>query len=168
MRLPTFAAGILTLAACGGGKMLLPELGADLTRFGGCGDVILYAVDAYDRVLVTFQAQGFVEEARASEKDEVEVVLDLSATAASARIDYGTRVSSTVCNDVIVPPGPSVDRVWTATAGTATLRVRPASSSVGAFADLRLESVVFSSDGAEDITLEELTWADVFVGWYPG
>lgn len=168
MRLIGFACGSLILAACGGGGPLLPELGTDLTRFGGCGDVIMYAVDEQDRAMVTFQAQGLVEEARASEEDEVEVVLDLSTTAGTAQIEYGARVSSTVCNDVIVPPGPRVDRVWTATAGSATLRIRPVSGSEGAFADLVLESVVFSSDGAEDITLEEVTWTDVFVGWYPG
>lgn len=57
---------------------------------------------------------------------------------------------------------------WTATAGSATLHVRPVSGLPGAFADLVLESVVLLSDGAEDITLEEVRWADVFVGWYPG
>lgn len=160
--------GTLFVAACGGGNLLLPDLGADLTRFGGCGDVIMYAVDEPDRVLVTFQAQGFVEGARASQENEVEVVLDLSTAAATAQLEYGERVSSTVCNDVIVPPGPRVERAWTATSGTATLQIRPVSGSEGAFVDLALESVVFSSDGAEDITLEEVTWADVFVGWYPG
>lgn len=168
MRLPGFAAGTLILAACGGGNLLLPELGADLTRFGGCGDVVLYATDEHDRVMVTFQAQGVVESARNAQEPETEVVLDLSTAAADVRIEHGERVGSTVCNDVIMPPGPRVDRVWTATAGSATLRLRPVSGSGGAFADLVLEGVVFSSDGAEDITLEELTWANVFVGWYPG
>lgn len=158
----------LIFAACGGGGPLLPELGANLTLFGGCGDVVFYAVDEHDRVVVTFQAQGLVEEARTSEEDEVEVVLDLSTTAATAQVEQGERVSSTVCNDIIVPPGPRVDRAWTATGGSATLRIRPVSGSERAFADLVLESVVFSSDGAEDITLEEVTWTNVFVGWYPG
>lgn len=168
MRLIGFATGTLILAACGGGNLLLPELGADLTRFGGCGDVIMYAVDDHDRVLVTFQTQGLVEEARASGEEEAEFVLDLSTASATARLDYGERVSSTVCDDAIVPPGPSVDRVWIATEGSATLRIRPVSDSEGAFADLVLGNVVFSSDGAEDITLEEVTWTNVFVGWYPG
>lgn len=168
MRLIAFPTTPLLLAACGGGGPLLPELGADLTHFGGCGDVIMYAVDEQDRAMVTFQAQGLVEEARASEEDEVEVVLDLSTAVATAEIEQGEGVSSTVCNDVIVPPGPRVDRVWTATAGSATLHIRPVSGSEGAFADLVLEGVVFSSDGAEDILVEEVVWTDVFVGWYPG
>ncbi len=168
MRLIGFATGALILAACGGGNLLLPELGADLTRFGGCGDVFMYAADEHDRVMVTFQAQGLIEEARASGEDEVDVVLDLSTSAATVRLDHGERVSSNACNDVLVSPGPRVDLVWTATAGSATLQIRPVSGSEAAFADLVLEGVVLSSDDADDITLEEVTWTDVFVGWYPG
>lgn len=167
MRLIGFTLGALTLAGCGGGNLLLPELGADLTQFGGCGDVFFYAVDQHDRVMVTFQTSGLVEAARASE-EQTEFVLDLSTSAAEVRIEYGERVSATACNDAIVPPGPRIDRSWTASSGTATLRIRPESGSEGAFADLVLEGVVFSSDGADDITLEAVEWTDVFVGWYPG
>ena len=155
-----------TASACGTGP-LGPGFTNDLTRFGGCGDVVFYAVDAADEVMVTFRAEGLVAAAREAD-EETTTVIDLPSERVELVIEQGSRVSDATCDDVIENRGPDVHRTWVATSGTATVRIRPLDEFTGGRGDLLLENVVFTSSGGDEILVEELEWVDASVGWYPG
>lgn len=167
MRALVVIAPLLTVVACSGSDPLGPNFESRLIDRGGCADVIFYAVDAGDEVMVSFVLHGAVSEARAAGQETL-TILDLPETSAEVVLEQGTRVSDAMCDDVIEGSGPQIQRRWTATAGTATLRVRPAPDDAGARADLLLEDVVFESDGGAAVSLERLEWEDVRVGWFPG
>jgi hypothetical protein len=158
---------LLLLASAGcGSSPLSPRLARDLTHFGGCGDVIFFAVDDDDEVLVTFRADGLVAAARAAGV-ETTTVIELPSDEVELVIEAGSRISDATCDDVIENGGPRVLRSWTAASGTATVRIRPVDE-WSARGDLALEDVVFNSDGADDASVELLEWLDVSVGWFPG
>ncbi len=156
----------LALAGCATDP-LGPGFPDRLTVFGGCADVIFYAVDAEDEVLVTFQTAGLVAAATTAGA-ETTVVLHLPHEGIELIVEQGSRISDAICDDVIENGGPRVDRTWFAASGTATVRIDPVDDETGARADLLLEDVVFTSASGEELRVDGLTWTDVFVGWYPG
>jgi hypothetical protein len=83
-------------------------------------------------------------------------------------VEQGSRISDATCDDVVENSGPRVQRSWTAVSGTATVRIRPQEQSIGGRGDLVLQDIVFTSGGADQVSLERLEWLDVSVGWYPG
>jgi hypothetical protein len=155
---------LLVASACGGSP-LGPDLQERFELFGGCADVVFYAVDADDEVQLTFFAEGLVTAAREADS-ETTTVFDLPAVDVSLIVEQGSHVSDATCDDVIEFPGPSVRRTWTATSGTATVRIRPGTD--GARGDLVLEDVTFSATGDDDLVLDRLEWQDVSVGWFAG
>lgn len=161
---------LATFGALGCGLDLLgPEFEQRLTHFGGCGDVRFFAVDAEDELMVSFGAQGLVAAARQAGGPETTALFDFPTNAATLVIEQGSRVSDAMCDDVIVGPGPRVRRTWTATSGSATVRIRPIEDALdGARGDLVLEDVVFTSDDGDEVVLDRLEWVDVSVGWLPG
>jgi hypothetical protein len=157
---------LLLLASLGcGSDPLGPEFGQRFTHFGGCADVVLFAVDARDELMITFRADGLVQEAQGTGVP-TETVIDLPADDVVLIVEQGSSVSDATCDDVVMQGGPRVGRTWTATAGSATLRISPREG--GGRADLVLEDVVFEADGEDEVTLERLEWQDVSVGWLPG
>lgn len=166
MRRPILLLVFLAIFGCGS-DLLGPNFTRDLTHFGGCGDVIFFAVDSDDEIMVRFRAEGLVAEAR-EVGSETSTVVELPSDDVELIVEQGSRISDATCDDVIVHPGPRVERRWTATSGTATVRIRPLPDSGGDRGDLVLDHVVFASDGQAPITIERLEWRDVWVGWYPG
>ena len=148
-------------------SLLEPDLEQGLNHFGGCGDVIFFAVDPDDEVMVTFRTEGLVAEARAA-GTEISTVVAFPSDEVELIVEQGSRISDATCDDVILNSGPRVQRSWTAASGTATVRIRPVEGSSGARGDLVLENVVFTSGGADAVALERLEWTDVSVGWFPG
>lgn len=158
-------------AACDGDGLTGPEV-ERLALRGGCGDVVFYAVDDADEVMLTFIDAGVVEDAR---EQGGELVLTsnfgrgLGFPRPALRVVQGTRVSDATCDDVIENDGPQIRRSWTAVEGTSTLRVRPLVEQEGAMADLVLEDIVFQPDGdGRPFRVDRMEWIDVFVGWFPG
>lgn len=148
-------------------NLLGPDFAERLTQLGGCADVIFFAVDPDDQVMVTFRMDGLVAAARdAGTETSTEVVLPSDEV--DLIVQRGSRISDATCDDVIENSGPRVQQSWTARAGTATVRIRPQEESSGARGDLVLEDVRFEADGAPTLTIEHLEWADVSVGWFPG
>ncbi len=151
-----------------GSDPLGPRFAQTLTHFGGCADVMFFAVDADDEVMVTFRADGLVAAALATGV-ETTTVFELPSDDVELVIEVGSRISDATCDDVIENSGPRVRRSWTAASGTATVRILPRDDVSGGRGDLVLEDVVFTSDGADDdASLERLEWLDVSVGWFPG
>lgn len=144
-----------------------PDFADELTHFGGCGDVIFFAVDSDDEVMVTFRAEGLVAEAREAGR-ETSTVVELPSDEVELIVEQGSRISDATCDDVIENDGPRVQRTWTALSGTATVRIRPLPDPGGDRGDLVLEDVVFAWGDEAPITVERLEWEDVSVGWYPG
>lgn len=156
---------VLVVAGCGT-DLLGPELGDRFSHFGGCGDVIFFAVDAHDEVMVTFSAEGLVAAAREAGV-ETSIVIEFPSDAATLMVEQGSRISDATCDDVVENSGPRVRRTWTAVSGTATIHMRPMEGADGVRGDLELEDIVFTA-GTDQVTLERLEWSDVSVGWYPG
>lgn len=150
-----------------GSDLLGPDFAQRLTRLGGCADVIFFAVDPDDEIMVTFRAEGLVAAAREA-AIETSTVVTFPSDEAELVLEQGSRVSDATCDDVIESPGPRIQRSWTAASGTATVRIRPLEVPNGGRGDLVLEDVLFTSDDADDVTLDRLEWLDVSVGWYPG
>lgn len=158
---------ILLLTYACGPDLLGPHFGQRLTHFGGCADVIFFAVDPDDEVMVTFRADGLVAAAREAGV-ETSTVVEFPSDDAELTVEQGSRISDATCDDVIENFGPRVRRSWRAVSGTATVRIRPLQESIGGRGDLVLEDIVFTSGGGDEISLERLEWLDVSVGWYPG
>lgn len=155
------------LAACGSDP-LGPDFEQRLTRQGGCADVIFFAVDADDEVMLSFRANGLVEEARDG-GEQVVTNFDLSTSgAASLIVERGSRISDAMCDDVIENDGPRVDRTWEAVAGRAIVTIRPGLTDFSARGDLMLEDVVVEDEDGDRVVIERMEWADVSVGWFPG
>jgi len=157
---------VLTAFGCGS-DLLGPTFEQGLTHLGGCADVVFFAVDDADETMVTFETAGLVAEAQAAGR-ETETVIALPAAGVRLIVGQGSRISDATCDDVIENGGPRVERIWMATSGTATVRIRPSGLGSGGRGDLILEDIVFSSDGEEPVTMDRLEWLDVSVGWFPG
>lgn len=158
---------LLAASACGSDP-LGPEFAQSLTHLGGCADVIFFAVDEDDEVMVTFRAAGLVAAAREA-GIETSTFVTFPSDDVELIVEQGSRISDATCDDVIENFGPRVEHAWTAVSGTATVRIRAEEDEwAGARGDLVLDDVVFTSNDADDVALERLEWVDVGVGWYPG
>lgn len=166
MRNLVIAAALLSLLGCRGSDPIGPEFVERLSTFGGCGDVVFFAVDDNDRLMLTFRAEGVVEQASDAGEETV-TVFELPTTGTALVLEQGTAISDATCDDVIENGGPQVSRSWAATAGTATVTVGPGPNGQVASADLLLEDVVLESRG-QQITMERLEWTEILVGWFPG
>ena len=162
---------LVLLVALGCGLDLLgPEFERRFTYFGGCGDVVFFAVDADDELMVTFNADGLLAVARQA-GTETTTIVDLPSQDVELVVEQGSRVSDATCDDVVENAGPRVRRTWTATSGTATVRLRPLGDELldgGSRGDLVLEDVVFTSEDGDRVTLDRLEWQDISVGWLAG
>ena len=165
LRTPLVLVSVL-LASCGA-DLLAPGFERSLSQRGGCGDVIFFAVDSADRLMLTFQVDGLVAEARTA-GEPLTTVIDLSHVTATAFVEQGARVSDATCDDVIEGAGPRVDRTWTAVSGRATVTMRPDGVGDTARADAVLEDAVFRAHGGGSIEISRLEWTDTTVGWYAG
>ncbi|HEX9886433.1 MAG TPA: hypothetical protein VGA70_08100 [Longimicrobiales bacterium] len=165
-RTAAFVAFLAALAACSSDP-LGPHFEQELTRRGGCADVVFFAVDADDERMLSFRADGLVAEARAA-GEQVVTTFDLSQNAATLIVERGTRIADAMCDDVIENGGPRVRRTWVAVAGRAIVTVRPGPSEFAARADLRLEDIVLDDGDGDRVIVEEMDWVDVSVGWFPG
>jgi hypothetical protein len=146
-----------------GTPTLVDGFEADLTTLLGCGDLSAYAVDADDEVMITVQLDGPLA---AANGQETESVVTLPDPATVVRVEIGSKISDAACDDVIENGGANVAETWDAISGTVTVGVHPAEGDDRA--DVTLEDVVFESPDGEEVTVNELKWTDLSVGWFPG
>lgn len=166
MRRVLMLMSLAAVAVCGGDP-LGPNGTDSFSRLGGCADVIFYAVDANDGLMLLFRAEGLVSEAQA-EGAETVTTFQLPAASAALSLQQGARISDAACDDVIEGAGPKVVRSWTGVSGRATVRMRPLEGQGGARADLILEDVLLEGAGEDDVSIARFEWTDISVGWYPG
>lgn len=156
----------LLLGACA--PTLTDGFGETLTEHGGCGDVIFYAANPEDTVMLRLDHPGAVAEAVAA---GVETTTELTVPDPDTQVvvEVGVRISEAMCTDVIENGGPAVHETWTATAGTATIVIRPdGDDGWGSTGDLTLTGVVFENGADERAELPDLTLTGISVGWLAG
>lgn len=164
---PIVLASATVLTACGTDP-LGPDFEQRLTQQGGCGDVVFYAVDADDETMLTFQADGLVQEARDG-AEQIVTNFDMSVSgAASLIVERGSRISDATCDDVIEGGGPQVERTWEAVEGRAIVTIRPGLTEFTSRGDLVLEDVVVEDSDGNRAVIERMEWTNVSVGWFPG
>ena len=138
-----------------------------LTRTGGCGDMVLFAVDEDDEVMLRLDIEGLLTAVNMEPSDTEHVLPEVGLALV---VEVGEQISDATCDDAIENGGPQVDRVYIATAGTAWISTRPTDSgSPEASADLLLEDVIFEDEATGEIlNLESFEITDAFVGWVAG
>ena len=157
----------MVLSGCGP-QGLAPDFESSLTHRSGCGDVVFFAVDDADEVMLTLEASGLVEQAQLT--GEVTVVeFQLPDPSLVLKVQVGEKVSDATCDDVIENGGPVIAQTYLAASGVASIKVSPeGQDGGGATASVTLEDVVFEAEGEESVTLESFGIEDISVGWLPG
>ena len=157
---------VLLPAGCAA-PLLGPDFEDDFHTRGGCGDVVFFAVDPSDEVLLTFHTPGLVAAATAAGETVVST-FDLPDEAVTLTVEVGSRISDAICDDVIENGGPRIERTWRAVSGRATVTIRPGFDAWSARGDLELSDVRFRDGEGHLVRVESLEWTDTGVGWLPG
>lgn len=157
---------LVLLAGCT--PSLTDGFGATLTDHGGCSDLVVYASNPEDTVLLRFDRDGAVAEALAA-GEEVTTTIPLPDPDTSLVVQVGEKIADAMCTDVIVNGGPVVREEWAAVSGEATLTVRAGGTDGwDSRADLTLTGVTFQSEAGWEADLGDFVFTDVSVGWLPG
>ena len=138
-----------------------------LTRTGGCGDLVLFAVDEDDEIMLRLDIAGLLP--ASTEPTTTEHVLPEEGL--ELVVEVGERVSDVTCDDAVENGGPQVERFYTATAGTAWITTRAGDGADPdiAYADLLLGDVVLESEkDGEILVIESFAITDALVGWLAG
>ena len=151
---------LAALVACG--PTVPEDLAAALTERGGCGDLIVYAYDTDDSLLLTVVVDGLVDAAQIAGEEQT-TTHEIGDPGVQVGLDVGSRITDAICDDVIENGGPVVRRTLDATAGTIEVTVRPGDDAWGARADVDITGVVL-----EDAAPLDLSWTDIAVGWLAG
>ena len=155
----------------GSSQVLEENFQLGLNRFGGCGDVFMYASNPDDTLVMTFQASGGATLAHEA-GETIDILYDLTSEDASLTVVYGENVSHEHCNDALWLE--VIERkVFETTAGEATLRITPdpdapeGVDSKSSDAILYLSNVVLEAPDGETTEIEQFTY-QASVGWLPG
>jgi hypothetical protein len=162
--------------------LLLPFLGAcvptladgfadDLQSPSGCADLILYATNADDTVMLRFQDDAGAVTQAVNEGAALTFEYDLPANDIRLEVMQGKKVSSAMCTDVIENGGPDLSRTWSASTGHAHLVVTPGTDPTGydSTADLSLTDVTFTAaSGGDQASLPDFDFTGITVGWLAG
>lgn len=151
------------LSACA--APLSGDVTAQLDPAGGCADLILYAVSDDDTLLLRIDADGLIADAGGEPSSQTFTLPDAAVTVV---LEQGSKISDAICDDVIENGGPQVDRTYTATAGTAAFTIRPGDTDENSRADLTLTDLTLEDEDGHVVTVSELVWTDVGVGWLAG
>lgn len=152
-----------TSLVLGGCVEPLPDdLAARLTRTGGCGDVVFFATDADDTLMLIAEAPELVTEAFAAGQTRTTDYL-IPDESFSLQVHRGARVSDATCDDVVEQGGPDIRDTWTAEAGSATITIVPGPTAEQSTGTLLIQDVI-----VDDALIATFEIADVAVGWFAG
>jgi len=139
-----------------------PGLEETFVSQGGCADLVVFALDASGTTALHLRLDdGFVAQAQ-----ETQGAVETEITAwRTLELVVGADLDQHFCNDVV---SDTVTSRYTATAGTLHVVVEPSDDDL-ATATITLHDVTFASEaGNAVLTIEEYTFEDVVVGWFPG
>ncbi len=139
-------------------------LSGELTSFSGCGDVVFYAMDADSLLLVVHVNNALADAEAVCPTGPVTTVYELPDGAITVGLDQGTFLHGP-CTGEQPPDEPVVEQHYDAIGGTATLTIWPAES--GGMADLDLANVVLHPATGDDVTVANVGWVGIGVGFYP-
>jgi len=143
---------------------------ADLTRQGGCADVVLYRWNPDDTLALLFRTEGVVAAAHEAGAPTT-TTWTLPDPEVELVVQAGEHVTHVTCDDILEYEV-VVDRTWVATAGAASLAITPTGDptpwDMPALGELTLTGVVLEpEDGGAPVPLPALSIASG-VGWFPG
>ena len=147
----------------------------ELTNFGGCGDVFMYAYSDSDEMGLFISAAGIVQQAFDSGDDTSTFSVDVGSGDGQARVvlQAGERITTEACNDLVIyDQRPAVSEELTATAGTITFQITPSGEptdwgELPAGGDVLLNEVEFTTIQGDTLTIDN--WGfNAYVGWLPG
>lgn len=157
---------VVTLGGCQLSAPLTQGFEDDLTETGGCADLIAYAVNSDDTVLLHVLLDGPLE---ASGGQAVTTEVELPDPFALVTVDIGKSVSDATCDDLIINGGPKVRETWTAIGGTVSVNVHPEETpGEGPRADVHIDDVLLESPHGDQVTIDVFDWISLSVGWFPG
>jgi hypothetical protein len=140
----------------------------DLTRLGGCTDVVVYAVNEADTVMLTvvfdhpLAGAGYVD--TTSERD-------LPDPSVAVEVVVGTNVSDLTCDDAASGNTVVVER-WKGGEGHVTLSLdidEAVPPGADPTADVTLSDIrLRPTNTTDDLMLPAFAWTDISVGWLPG
>ncbi|MEC4895099.1 MAG: hypothetical protein SAL07_17365 [Oscillatoria sp. PMC 1051.18] len=165
----------LSLNSCAniGEKTLSKELINNLEwTTGGCNDVYIYGKNFEDTIAWFFESPGLV--AAAVEAGDTETFeLDLSEENSRLRLETGERLTTEICNDVVIDDSrPLVKGTYRAISGQATVEIIPddgdGQKGANSTAIFTFSDVVFETESGKVLTFEKLSPVTVKVGWLPG
>ena len=152
-------------------QVLEEDFQLGLSRFGGCGDVFMFAANPDDTLVMTFQAEGGATQAHEA-GEMIDILYDLTSEDASLSVVFGENVSHEHCNDALWLE--VIERkVFVPTAGEASLRITPdpdapeGVDSKSSDAILYLSNVVLEAPDGETAEIQQFTY-QAAVGWLPG
>lgn len=149
-----------------GGEPVVGDIGPSLNIHGGCADMVLYAHSGDEKMAVLVRVHGIVGRAHEA-ADATEELFDVAGGGVEIELQLGEGLGGPLCNDVL-EPGWRIDHDIEAHAGRFHVVVRPEGSEFGrATADLQGVEFEHPMTG-EIITIGDLRWVDVFVGWLAG
>lgn len=157
----------------GGTGPLEPGFESSFEYSGGCGDMLLYASNVEDTILMTFIIDGLSEQAH-TQGGQVSETASLPDSRIQLEVRVGEKLSDTVCDDV-AEGGTHVDATYEAVTGSADILVVPEGSPTD-YGGYPAKATVILSDielqNLEDVTdiveLPSYSWSNVFIGWLPG
>lgn len=169
------SAGSEEVGDTGASKTFTDGLELDLTKFGGCADMFMYAYSDSDEMGLFISVSGIVQQAFDSGDDTSTFSIDVGSGDDQARVvlQAGERISTEACNDaVIYDQRPEVAEELTATAGTLTFQITPDGEptdwgELPADAVLLLNEVEFTTVQGDTVTIDDWGFA-AYVGWLPG
>jgi hypothetical protein len=180
----TLSLALLTLVA-GCSEEDPRDVERQLTQSGGCADLVAYARNADDTMLLLIRASGLVsaayDAAEGATDETTTFSFDLEDQNPHPEFDLivefrqGRNLSVEICNDVIEDPGPYVRRNFGALSGTLQIDLTPTHEDPEAWempasGTFKLTNVLLSvspsGDGAKTL-IQDFTFT-ANVGWFPG
>lgn len=141
-------------------------------RVESCSDLLIAASDPDDTALVYLAVEGgLAEQARIAVKP-IETTFQLPHPDVRLVAVWGAHLRDWYgCNDVIYQE-PVIDGEAIAMGGTVTITVETSKGASKfqpyAMADAVLTDVEFETEDGTTEVLDDVSWLDQFIGWYPG
>jgi hypothetical protein len=169
VRSPVIVA-LAVAVGCGSSPPVPDDLVAALTRRGGCGDIVMYAVNADDTLALVIRGEGLVDQAHAAGR-ETPFSYDLAVDdGLSIELRHGEHITHMTCNDAIEFEV-VVRHRYAPVSGSALLVLTPTGEPEEwykpADAVLTLTDLVLERDDGDRRTIDEMSFS-ANVGWYPG
>ncbi len=138
----------------------------------GCADMVIFAASPDGSIGLGLTTGGdFTPVADAVDAGETVTTTHDVSEFGRLEVMVGTNVTYPECNDALEPDAYAIDQTWVATAGSVEIEIVPDQDApkfgTQGSATVTITGLEVTLDGVTE-TLEDMTFADVGVGWLPG